>query len=119
MESLKAGRLNLRAQILALLLLFTSGVATAQEYRGRIQGVVTDSSGAVIVAASVTLLNVNTNATVMRQTDEGGKYLFDLVEPGAYTVTIEAEGSVHLGAAQSCGRQPLHGPEESVLHVVG
>jgi hypothetical protein len=79
------------ARLLVLLLLW-SGASEAQEYRGRIQGIVTDASDAVIVGANVTLLNVNTNATVLRQTDVGGKYLFDLVEPGQYSVSVESEG---------------------------
>ena len=64
----------------------------AQEYRGRIQGTVVDSSNAVVVGASVTLVNVATNASATKSTSETGHYLFDLVEPGAYTLTIQLSG---------------------------
>ena len=58
----------------------------------RIEGVVTDESKASIAGANVTLLNVKTGIRVVRQTSDTGLYLFDLVDPGDYTVTIEAAG---------------------------
>jgi hypothetical protein len=64
----------------------------AQEFRGRIQGIVTDSSQAVIPGATVTLANVNTQVKTVRQTNEAGLYRFDNVDPGAYTITVEAGG---------------------------
>ena len=64
----------------------------AQSYRGRVQGVVTDQSQAVIAGATVTLLNVGTGVSVVRQSGESGQYLFDLVDPGTYTVTVELPG---------------------------
>jgi len=76
---------------IALLLIFAaSGVA--QDYRGRIEGLITDESKAVIAGSTVTLLNVNTGVRVIHQTSETGLYLFDLVDPGTYTVTVEATG---------------------------
>ena len=64
----------------------------AQELRGRVQGVVSDTSGAVIPAASVTLRNVNTNVSVTRETNEVGSYVFDFVLPGAYELRVELDG---------------------------
>ncbi len=75
-----------------LVLVFSCSLATAQEYRGRIQGTVTDASNAAIPGATVTLLNVNTGVSATRQTSETGAYLFDMVLPGTYTVTVEAPG---------------------------
>ena len=66
--------------------------AAAQELRGRVQGVVSDPSGAVIPAAQVTLNNVNTNAETVRETNEVGQYVFDFVLPGTYELTVELEG---------------------------
>jgi hypothetical protein len=91
MKGLRTAAPALPARLLVFLALWAA-VLPAQEYRGRIQGIVTDASDAVIVGANVTLLNVNTNASVRRQTDVGGKYLFDLVEPGLYSIEIESEG---------------------------
>ena len=44
----------------------------AQEYRGRIQGIVADASQAVVAGATVTLLNVNTGVRATRQTNATG-----------------------------------------------
>src|SRR5260370_10411321 len=67
-------------------------VLNAQDYRGRIQGAVRDSSQAVIAGATVTLLNANTGVSTVRQTNETGRYIFDLVEPGSYSVAVESPG---------------------------
>src|SRR6478672_7279271 len=67
-------------------------VATAQEYRGRVQGTVADPSQAAVAGAGVTLRNVNTGIESNRETDASGHYLFDLVQPGSYTVTMQAPG---------------------------
>jgi hypothetical protein len=77
---------------LAALVGLLASAGLAQEFRGRIQGIVTDSSQAIIPGATVTLLNVNTQVKTVRQTNVAGLYRFDNVDPGAYTVTIEAAG---------------------------
>jgi len=64
----------------------------AQSYRAKISGIVTDPTGAVVVNAAVTLLNVNTGVKVVRNTSETGLYLFDLVDPGTYSITIDLTG---------------------------
>ena len=70
----------------------TAGIAGAQEYRGRVQGAVTDPSNAVVVGATVTLRNINTSIETVRTTDSTGHYLFDLVEPGMYALAVQLEG---------------------------
>src|SRR5450759_3894976 len=66
--------------------------AHAQEFRATIQGIVTDSSQAVVVGATVTLLNVKTNVAVVRQSNDAGLYRFDYVDPGSYTVSVQISG---------------------------
>jgi hypothetical protein len=51
-----------------------------------------DTSQAAIPGAAVTLSNVGTGVSSTRQTNERGHYLFDLVLPGTYTITVEAAG---------------------------
>ena len=68
------------------------GVLYAQNYRGRVQGVVMDTTQAVIPDAQVTLTNVATTVSTVRTTDGTGRYLFDLVEPGTYSVRVELAG---------------------------
>jgi Carboxypeptidase regulatory-like domain len=66
--------------------------SNAQELRATVQGIVTDASGGVLVGATVTLRNVKTGVEVNRVANEAGRYLFDFVSPGTYTVTIEMAG---------------------------
>ena len=66
--------------------------AWAQDYRAKVQGIVTDSSQALVMGATVTLLNENTGVTTTRNTNESGQYAFDFVEPGSYSVTVTMAG---------------------------
>jgi hypothetical protein len=63
-----------------------------QEFRGRIQGTVVDTSQAAIVGATVRILNAGTGVVTTRLTNEAGHYLFDLVDPGTYTFSVEFSG---------------------------
>ncbi len=77
--------------LLAMLLLCT-GIVMGQEFRGRVQGTVTEQTDAAIPGATVTLHNVETDVVATRQTDETGHYLFDFVLPGRYEIKVEAPG---------------------------
>jgi hypothetical protein len=46
----------------------------------------------VIAGATVTLHNINTGISTVRSSNETGHYIFDLVEPGSYSVTVESAG---------------------------
>ncbi len=84
--------MNLIARSLVPFSLLVATLAWAQDYRGRVQGVVTDPLNAAITQATVTLQNANTKTATVRRTDEFGRYLFDFVEPGTYTLTAEGTG---------------------------
>ncbi len=73
-------------------LLAVAGRASAQSTFGAIQGIVRDSSGAVVQGAQVTLLNTGTTASQKAVTDDGGNYAFKNIDVGMYTLTIEAPG---------------------------
>ncbi|MSV29866.1 MAG: carboxypeptidase regulatory-like domain-containing protein [Bryobacterales bacterium] len=77
--------------ILALLAPFSSFLS-AQELRGGVQGLVTDSTGSVVVGARVTLQNTNTGVQTVRESSATGQYLFDFVSPGSYTLGVETQG---------------------------
>lgn len=64
----------------------------AQTYRGQVRGLITDQSGANVPGATVTLSNVNTGVKTVKTTDDAGLYVFDLVDPGNYTISVEAAG---------------------------
>ena len=75
-----------------LTVLLIAGSGYAQEFRGRIQGLVSDQSGGVIPGASAVLKNDSTGVEITRLTNNEGRYLFDYVDPGAYTLTVETTG---------------------------
>ncbi len=75
-----------------LLLAFVAVSAQAQESRGRVQGLVTDSTGAVLPGASVVLTNDHTAVATTRTSGRSGGYLFDYVDPGTYTLSTTLSG---------------------------
>src|SRR6185369_6425433 len=89
---MRCGKYAAKAVASVLLFLLLTFPGWAQNYRGRVQGVVTDQSQAVVGGATVTLLNVATGVSVVRQSSESGLYLFDSVDPGTYTVMVELSG---------------------------
>lgn len=58
-----------------------------------IGGIVSEKSGNVVTGAQVTLTDSKAG-TQSTQTDTDGVYLFEDVQPGTYTVTVEANGKV-------------------------
>ena len=66
--------------------------AGAQDYRGRVQGAIVDSSQGFLPGVSVTLLNTATAVSVTRVTDAEGRYVIDFVDPGIYTISAELPG---------------------------
>ncbi len=75
----------------ALVWLFSFSVLLAQD-AGTIFGTVNDTSGAIVVGAKVSLLNVDTNVSQDTQTDAGGEYIFTPVRIGNYTVRVAMAG---------------------------
>lgn len=66
--------------------------ATAQNGTSSVRGTVTDPQGNVVAGATVTLVNTETNASRTQTTGDGGVYSFELIQPGAYRVEVEASG---------------------------
>jgi Carboxypeptidase regulatory-like domain len=64
----------------------------AQEFRGTIQGDVTDPTHAAVTSASVALRNIETAIERTVVSDGSGHYLFTFVAPGNYSVTVKAPG---------------------------
>jgi hypothetical protein len=64
----------------------------AQSTYGSIQGVVSDSSGAAIPSARVTLNNKSTGETQVVATGDAGLYSFVNLAPGDYEVDAEKSG---------------------------
>jgi Carboxypeptidase regulatory-like domain len=76
--------------ILIVLLASWNALVTAQTYQGRILGSVTDSSGAVVGGAKVTITNTATGISRSLTANGTGDYNAPNLEPGPYIVTAEA-----------------------------
>jgi hypothetical protein len=59
---------------------------------GRIEGVVQDSSGAVIPGAKLVLVNNRTEVRIEGETNASGFFIFPSLQPGNYSLTAEASG---------------------------
>ena len=79
------------------------------QFGASLQGTVTDSSGAVIPNATVTLTNSETNQKMKGATSGEGFYRFTSLAPGKYSLNVEAPNfkkammEVAVGAEQSQG----------------
>jgi len=79
--------------ILGFCLVFLLPVSVwTQSITGTISGVVTDSNGGVVPNATVTLINEQTATSRNLVTNEEGRFVFNSVQPGTYTIKIEKQG---------------------------
>jgi hypothetical protein len=78
--------------LLAFLVCLTASVGWSQAVNATLLGTVTDSSGAAVPNAKVTIIEVNTKVSRTAQTNESGNYSFPNLPPGSYEVDVEAQG---------------------------
>ena len=78
--------------IFVLFLLVPSSSLRAQTFRGGVQGTVTDSTGAVIVDAAISVDSPATGLARTTKTDSTGNYLVSELPIGTYTVTVTSKG---------------------------
>ncbi|HEY7352000.1 MAG TPA: TonB-dependent receptor [Terriglobales bacterium] len=80
--------------LLVTFVFFSSAVLLLAQgtYRSQITGVVTDSSGAVVPHAQVTITETGTNIATSIQTNDRGEYFFTGLRPSTYSLKIEAQG---------------------------
>jgi len=74
------------------LLIVSSAGAQTQITTGTIQGTVVDVNGAVVPGANVEIKNIDTNFTRTLTTDEDGRFVAPLLQPGNYKVTVSKQG---------------------------
>jgi hypothetical protein len=79
-----------RIVVLTLVVLAFCGVLFGQSQQGRIVGRVTDASGAVIPNAKVVITEIATGLSRTLQTNAAGDYFAPNLNPGVYSVTVEA-----------------------------
>ena len=83
---------SLALQLAALVMIWISALSVqAQSSYGAITGTVTDTSGAVVAGAEVTLVNLGTNEAKTAQSGTSGEYRFVNLVPSNYKVAVEAK----------------------------
>jgi hypothetical protein len=66
--------------------------AFGQADRGSISGKITDSTGAVIPETNVALRDEATGIVQSTRTNNAGAYIFQALNPGSYTITVDRNG---------------------------
>jgi hypothetical protein len=75
-----------------VLLIATVAAASAQDFRGAVNGRITDQSGGVLPGVSVVVTNTETKVASTTVTNETGGYSVLYLAPGTYTVIAELQG---------------------------
>jgi hypothetical protein len=86
---MQASRSFLGIAVLCLLSVHALGQG---ETTSAIQGQVTDSTGAVVGGATLTITSLDTGSKRSEKTDGAGRFNFPQLKPGAYKIEIESRG---------------------------
>jgi len=85
-------RLPALAISLVACILWFAPAASAQIDRGNIEGQVTDTTGAIVPGARVEVTNVNTNSSIVLETNDDGLYTASNLPKGIYRVAVSRQG---------------------------
>ncbi len=118
------------SSVLAFILVFLAfacaPAAVAQTFRGSIQGSITDSTGAAIPGAQVTVSNPSTGLSRMVVANDRGEYVASELPLGTYSITVAKAGfrtttlteiPVRVGAPARADAKLAAGAVEQVVEV--
>lgn len=88
---MRRSSLAVRVALLIVSIVASSALVQAQ-YRTSIQGVVTDSTGAVVAGATLTLTNAATGEKQVRTSDANGVYNFNALIAASFRLEVEKKG---------------------------
>lgn len=117
-------RLCLLAACSLALALLLPQVAAAQTASGSIIGTITDSTGAVVSGAVVTVQSASTGNVQTRTTTTSGTYSIVALDPGDYSVKVESGGfqgvlaNVHVLVGQTLNGDFSLQPQQARTEVV-
>ena len=89
-------RSTLNAILLSVFLVIVCAGHLFGQNTGTITGSITDSSGAVVPGATVTIVGTETNSRRVVPTDSGGRYSSGPLPVGSYRVEVQASGFKNL-----------------------
>ena len=81
-----------RTVLLASLLLMAATTVFPQNFRGGINGIVTDQSGAIVASAEVKATNEQTSVVYSTTTSTAGEFSFQDLPLGNYTIAVSQSG---------------------------
>jgi hypothetical protein len=111
-----------------LLMLALAPGALGQGITGSITGTVTDATGAIVAGATVTVRNVDTNATRTVTTTDIGSYTVTQLQPGSYSVKVVKAGfkvleqsgiTLQIDQVMVINAQLQVGSDQSTITVTG
>src|SRR4030088_3465532 len=86
-------RSSLAVRVALLMVSIVASAALVQaQYRTSIQGVVTDSTGAVVPGATLTLTNPATGEKQVRVSNDAGVYNFNALAAARFRLEVETKG---------------------------
>ena len=113
--------MNLKKKItilgFALSLLVCTTVLKAQSGSSSLQGTVTDSSGAVVQNAGVTLTSTSTGVKLQSTSDSSGSFSFPSVQPGIYSLEVSKDGFASYRVSQFNVTVGQHVTQNAKLNV--
>lgn len=107
---------NPRVHALCALVL-SSAAAYGQVTTADIAGNVTDPSGSILPNASVTLESLATHEKRTEKTNSAGAYAFTFLQPGRYSVTVEAPGFKTFNVADLQVQGGDHGRADAAMQL--
>ena len=75
-----------------VLLTLAACIVSGQEFRGTLNGRITDAQGATIIGSRIIATQAETGAKSETVSGEDGLYTVPFLSPGNYTVTAESSG---------------------------
>lgn len=97
----------MRSRFLAPFLLLLPCALFSQEFRGTMSGAVSDSTGALVPGARVTITETQTGTKTETISEPSGQYTAPFLLPGDYDVVVQMPGfkdsirkGIHLGAGE-------------------
>src|SRR5437867_11970572 len=78
--------------VLCALLMLLAGMSFGQTVGASVQGTISDATGAVLPGANIAFKNLRTGASLEFLSDERGRYLAPVLQPGEYEIQVSLPG---------------------------